>query len=139
MRMPVVLCVCDGVTMCGIALAQSTSVDPALGTLISNLGIMGVLVWHLWYHTTKSSPAMLEKFTTEQNNLRAIFSSEVKELRNTFKCEQDATRDRHQQELAQLREMLVQAIASMRVAVHDVRDTAQGVLSKQALKDQTGG
>jgi hypothetical protein len=110
-------------TATGIRLvAQTGALDPTLGTLIGNLGIMGVLVWHLWYHTTHSYPQMLSKFTEE-----------VDKLRDAFQREQEAQRSFASRETAELRNMLIQNLQAMRVAVHDVKDTAQSVMSQSAL------
>jgi hypothetical protein len=90
--------------------------------LVGNMGIMGVLVWHLWYHTTHSYPRMLDTFTKELGHMREAFVSE-----------QNATRSFHDRQSTELRSMLIQNMNSMRTAVHDIKDTAQAVVSRQDL------
>lgn len=119
--------------------AQSTGFDPAVVQLVSNLGIVGVLVWYLWYHTTHSYPKMIEKVDGIVNKINDAFLKDQREMRSTFSEEQRAQRvhdsqQREQQrefylrENGELRAMLIQTLQSMRTAVHDVRDTAQAAL-----------
>lgn len=117
--------------------AQSggTTVDPGLGTLIGNIGIMGVLVWYLWYDTTKSRPKMLDKFGEEQEKIRTAFAAEQHALRMAFATEQAALRDANAKETRELREMLIETMRSMRTAVHDVKDTAQVAITQTAAAD----
>jgi hypothetical protein len=105
--------------------AEGMAVDPGLSALIGNLGVIGVLIWHLWYHTTKSQPMMLERFAAEQ-----------KEMRVAFEREQKAQRDAHDRQMEELRSMLIQVMAGFRTAVHDVKDTAQVAVAKSELAAQ---
>lgn len=103
-------------------LAQSAGlVDPGMGSLIGNLGVMGVLIWHMWYHTTKTYPGMLDKF-----------GAELDKIRETFAREQSAARVEHDRETNELRNMLYQNMQAMRTAVHDVKDTANTAITKVA-------
>lgn len=112
--------------------AEGLAIDPALSALIGNLGVIGVLIWHLWYHTTKAQPEMLRNFTAA-----------LKEGVDSHEREQKATREFHAKEMAEMRVMFLQALASFRTAVHDVKDTAQVVVTRTALADerakQSGG
>jgi hypothetical protein len=132
--------------------AQEVSVSPGIGSLIGNVGVLGILVWYLWYNTSVSQPKALDKFSNEQAALRessereqaalrAAFASEQKELRAAFASEQASLRDSFAEELArmrahtaqeaaELRAILAQAIGSMRLAVHDVKDTAHTAIVK---------
>jgi hypothetical protein len=112
------------------------TMDPGIGTLVGNLGIMGVLVWHLWYHTTHSYPKMLERFTAEQDAQRKLFLTEQSEQRSLFAKEQADARAFTARETGELRAMLIQNLQAMRTAVHDVRDTAQTAMLKKAADSQ---
>ena len=105
----------------GALVAQAPVIDTGLGSLIGNIGIVGVLVWHLWYHTTRSYPNMLDKFGIELEKMRAA-----------FRHEQEAQRVADAAEQAELRAMLIQSLQAMRTAVHDVKDTAQVTVGKVA-------
>lgn len=112
---------------------QVTALDPGLSSLIGNMGIMGVLVWHLWYHTTHSYPKMMDKFSSEAEKLRGAFQTELQSLRETFRQEQTDQRAYSTRESAELRSMLIQTLQSMRTAVHDVKDTAQTAINRATL------
>lgn len=127
-----------------------TPVDAGIGNLVGNLGIMGVLVWHLWYHTTRTYPEMLAKFEAEtgkmraafeaeQDAMRAAFLAEQKAQREAFLAEQSAQRSHDERETAELRKVLLQTLAGMRTAVHDVRDTAQSTINKLQLAQAHAG
>lgn len=111
-----------------IGQAPAPIVDSGITMLVGNLGIMGVLVWHLWYHTTHSYPSMLEKF-----------SLELKLMREAFQREQDRSREHCGAEVSAIRDMLIQTLQSMRTAVHDVKDTAQVVMNKVTMAEQKHG
>jgi hypothetical protein len=97
--------------------------DPSLGNLMSNLGIIGVLVWHLWYHTTKGYPQMLQAFSVENAKMRDTFEGAMRADRELFREEQRETRA-----------MFLQSVTAMRTAVHDVKDTAQAVITNDAVQ-----
>lgn len=107
------------------AQSGTPTIDPGMGSLIGNLGIMGVLVWHLWYHTTHSYPKMIDKFATEQEKARVLFQTEQRELRESNAREQN-----------ELRNMLIQTMSAMRTAVHDVKDTANTAITKATLTEE---
>lgn len=137
--------------------------DPGLGNLISNVGVLGVLVWYLWYHTRHSQPKMIDKFTAEQTEQRKLFATEQAEQRKlfteeqaktrqlvldmldkidnkhnlildkvltAFREEQTASRLYHQQEAAELRKALIENSSQMRVAVHDLKNTAEQAIRR---------
>lgn len=95
--------------------------DPGIGSLIGNIGIVGILVWHLWYHTTHSYPKMLERFSEEVERVRQQAAADLAAVRDTFHAEQHETRT-----------MLIQTLQAMRTAVHDVRDVAGATIHKVA-------
>ena len=99
------------------------SIDPGIGSLIGNLGIVGILVWYLYYHTTHTYPQMLDKFSRVEEAIRAAHSKEQEEERRLHAAEQAA-----------LRTMLLQTMHSMRSAVHDFKDTANKVVLNEAIK-----
>ncbi len=100
-------------------------IDINIGTLVGNLGIVGVLVWHMWYHTTKTYPMMIDRFSVE-----------AEKLRTTFEKEQEASRRSAEKEMTEMRSMLMQNLTATRTAVHDVRDTAQGVINRIAVSEE---
>lgn len=108
------------------AFAEGMAVDPGLSALIGNLGVIGVLIWHLWYHTTKSQPLMLERFAAEQKEMRLAFERDKKEQQ-----------DVHERQLTRLQEMFVQTLTAFRTAVHDFRDaTGAAVLQTAAATER---
>lgn len=90
-----------------------------LGTVVSSVGIVGVLIWHLWYITTHTHPQMLKDFALELAKLRD---------------DREEERAAAAKETAELRAMFIQHLQSMRTAVHDVKDTAQTAINKVALE-----
>lgn len=91
--------------------------DPGLGSLVGNIGIVGILVWHLWYHTTHSYPRMMDAFRQEIESIRQRAAEDLAAVRDSFHKEQGETRA-----------MLIETLQAMRRAVHDVRDTAQATV-----------
>lgn len=111
-------------------IGQSPALDPTIGSLISNLGIIGVLIWFLYYHTTHSYPQMLDRFSTELDKLRKTFEDDQSKQRDAFLVEQAAQRLFASTETKELRTMLIQNLQAMRSAVHDVKDVAQETVNK---------
>ena len=95
--------------------------DTGLVSLFGNLGVMSVLVWHMWYHTTRTYPTMLDRF-----------AAELEKVREAFILEQTRSRDFHRAENTELRNLLIANLQVHRAAVHDVRDTAQSALGQVA-------
>lgn len=133
-------------------LAQTSGIlDPGLVSLVGNGATVIVLVWYVVYDVRVRSPAMLAAFTAEQNATRAAFadtkgafereqaamrlafSTELATIRAAYVAQHDALIARHDREIAEWRKMLFENMQSMRGAVHDVRDTAQVLLTKQAI------
>lgn len=119
-----------------VKLLADGELAPGMTGLIGNLGIMGVLVWHLWYHTTKTYPNMLTQFKQEQEESRNTFLKEQDQSRAAFLREQQMLRDHCHDELTELRGMVIQTLTSMRVAVHDVKDATQSAILKDAVKEK---
>ncbi len=120
-------------TASGVAFyGQGPLLDPGVGSVIGNVGIVGILIWHLWYHTSHSYPRMLERFAEEQQRLRDAFSKEQEAIRGAFLEEQRMYREHSSRETMELRNMLIETLRGMRVAVHDVKDTAQVAVTKAA-------
>lgn len=105
-------------------------VDPSIATLIGNVGIMGVLIWHLYWTTTRTYPDMLAKFQSETASMRSVFHEEQEEMRGVFDREQRAMRETHARELAEMRVLVVSVSENARKAVHDMRDAGQTTLNK---------
>ena len=119
--------------------AQATpvpAIDPGLGSLIGNLGVVVVLAWFLYYTTTKSQPDMLKQFAAENEKSRAEREAE----RISDEKESNAWRGAKEREMNELRSMLIQSLQDsaltrqdMRIAVHDVKDTAQTAVNQAAV------
>lgn len=118
--------------------AQLPTIDMGLGTLIRDIGIVAVLIWYLYYHTTRTYPNMLKEFSLESEKMRTAFHAEQAAQRAAFETEQNANRVANEAEKAELRSMFVQALKEMRTAVHDVRDTAQVTMTtaKEAIQNK---
>ena len=140
---PVVVAVATGLKL----FAQQTpegNVDANIGNLVGNLGIMGVLVWHLWYHTTRTYPEMLKNFREEATSLRQAFQEEQAEsrqafldeqarMRESFLKEQKESRDHDERIQAELRSLYIATAKEFRMAVHDTRDVAQVAINRQQV------
>ena len=103
-----------------------------IGAIVGQLGVVGVLVWYLWYKTARADPKKDEHHSKEIEALRLAFAAEREADREANKEEIKTQRDADAQEKRELRSMVVQMAASMRTAVHDVRDTAQQTITKVA-------
>lgn len=113
-------------------------VDASIATLVGNVGIMGVLIWHLYWTTTRTYPDMLAKFQSETALMRDAFHEEQAELRGVFDREQRSMRDQHTRELAEMRTLIVTVSENARKAVHDMRDAGQVTLNKVQQVVQAG-
>jgi hypothetical protein len=102
-------------TVSGLFGDTGMTVDPAVSALVGNLGVVGILIWYLYYHTRHTYPDMLKKFADE----RALDRVEAEKTRQSF-----------ERENGELRDMLIQTFKEMRTAVHDVKDTAQSAIIK---------
>jgi len=111
-------------------IAQSVAGMDGLGTLIGNLGVVAVLVWHLWYITTQAQPKMLKDFADQLEKIRLAREEE----RKATDRDHDKEREASARETAELRAMLIQILQGMRTAVHDVKDTAQSAINKVTLE-----
>lgn len=124
------------------AQVPSPAIDPGLGSLIGNLGVVVVLAWFLYYTTTKSQPDMLARFAAENEKSRQERETE----RISHEKEAGAWRVSHEQQMDELRSMLIQALQDsartrkdMRDAVHDVKDTANTAIVKAAAATGDSG
>lgn len=106
------------------AQAGGGGVDPGLVTLIGNLGVVGVLVWHL-YHTTQAQPKA-SKESLER------FSQELKEIRQDYQAATERLQATHDREIERLTSMLLDNLREYRRAVHDTREVAQQAINQTA-------
>jgi hypothetical protein len=127
-------------------LAQATAFDPGLMALVGNGVTVVVLAWYVIYDVRTRTPSMLASFTTEQAASRATFSAAIETMRTTFIAEQNATRiafaseqaairSQYDRELSDMRQMLFDNLTAMRKAVHDVKDTAQVLITKRSVAE----
>ena len=136
-----------GAALGGVALAgvfaqagAELKLDPGISSLVSNLGVIGVLVWYLWYDTTVARPKRDDQFLKESQSQRESAALEIKAMRETFEAEQRAMRDQHARDMAEMRQMHLAAIKEFRTAVHDMRDAGQVTLNKvQQIAAQAQG
>jgi len=127
--------------VCGL-FAQQVSLDPALGQAAGSVATLAVLAWYLRHNVSVAIPKMFDQFAAEQAKQRDVFRVEQTEQRDAFDRVTTAQRQSHEHEQAELRKMLYDSMASMRHAVHDVRDAAQTAIlhaeltSEKETKDQ---
>jgi hypothetical protein len=112
-----------------LAQAAPPILDPGLSSLIGNLGVVGVLIWHLYY-STQASPRMLDKFAAEAAQQREANRADREADRALFRQEQESLRQQSAREMDSLRAMLMENLRESRRAVHDIRDVAQTVVAK---------
>ncbi len=136
-----------------LLLADATAIglDPSVATLVGNGATVAVLVWYVVYDVRTRTPAMLAAFANEQSEIRAAFEKEQSAIlashiqvidsirqtfaqeqtlvRQSFAAEQSAQRDLYHREMGEVRSMLFETMKAMRSAVHDVKDTAQTLMS----------
>ena len=143
------------IAVSGWLMAQASGLDPSIANLIGNGVTVAVLAWYVLYDVRVRTPNMLSAFAKEQDEIRKAFKLEqadsretfartIDTLRSTFIAEQSEVRreykqDRaeiraqHAQEIDSWRKMVSENMVAMRTAVHDVKDTAQLVMSKTEL------
>lgn len=127
-------CVFDVVVRIPIYLQTSPVLDPGLANLVGNLGVVAVLVWYVIYDVRVRTPSMMATFAKEQEASRIAFHTEQTAIRAAFAIEQQALRTQYNQEIAEYRQMLRESLHSMRNAVHDVKETAQVVVTRQDIQ-----
>lgn len=98
--------------------------------LLGNAGIVGALIWYMWYHTTKSAPKMLDTFSVQLDKQRDDADKKIDRLRETFEREMARQREHSARETDELRKILMETMRSMRVAVHEVRDAANAAIQE---------
>lgn len=82
---------------------------------------------------TSEQGAAHQHYNSILDRMRETFATEQNTARLTFITQQQKVQDRYDQELSQMRQMLFDNMKSMRDAVHDVKDTAQTLMSKDEL------
>jgi flagellar biosynthesis GTPase FlhF len=129
--------------MTAVLLAQSVpSLDPGWGQFFANGVAVGVLAFYVLYDVKVRGPAQQKTFADALELVRAAHQKEQADSRKAFLDEQNASRQafvvheaairaHYDQEIAEYRQMLRENMQEMRRAVHDVRDTAQIVVSNQ--------
>jgi hypothetical protein len=120
-----------GLPVAVIAASELTSMlDPALGAIINSLGVTGVLVWHFWYHTTKSYPELQRKAADQVAAAQDKSVLIVEKLRDAFEKETREQREYYGGQIRELQALVLQLGQAMRTAVHDVKDTANAAILK---------
>jgi hypothetical protein len=137
-----------------VLFAQGTpAIDSNIIPLIGNGVTVIILAWYVIYDVRTRTPNMLAVFQQELTEsrkafekekmedraehaqvveaMRTAFLLEQSELRKAFATEQAAARVQAGSDLESLRKMLWDNMQAMRSAVHDVRDTAQNLMTKQ--------
>lgn len=133
--------------------------------LLGNAGIVGTLIWYMWYRTTKSDPAMLKTFSDQleaqrvswekrfeeqrtssevkHDKLRETFEGQVNRMREVFEKQLDRLREYSEKERqqsakesAELRGVMLEMSRNMRIAVHDVKDTANTAILKSSAAEE---
>lgn len=134
-----------------LAQAGIGAVDPGLTSLIGNGVTIAVLAWYVVYDVRVRSPQQQTAFAAEIGRILSTFQTEQEANRKTFQAEQNANRTmftselaamriQHNNELTEYRQLLRESMVAFRTAVHDVRETAQGVVSAvDEIKLRQGG
>lgn len=131
----------EGIKVIGVPLGVmaaselSSMLDPALGAILNSLGVTGVLVWHFWYHTTKSYPELQRKAAEQVQGAQDRAAAIVEKLRETFEKETRSQREYYGMQIRELQSMVLQLGQAMRVAVHDVKDTANAAILKTSVDE----
>jgi len=116
-------------------LAQSVpSLDPGWGQFFANGVAVGVLAFYVLYDIKVRGPAQQKTFSDSLEAIRAAFQKEQAESRQASVLEQAALRLHYDKEIGEYRQMLRENMQAMRVAVHDVKDTANVVMTNQNLR-----
>lgn len=127
------------------AFAQADSLSGGAGWV--GAGLLGaVLAWLCFFHLPAKDKQLKElidlyaqervRDRAETTALRDTFSSEMNEIRQSNAAEQKAQREEHARQMSENNAILLQLSKEMRTAVHDVRDTAQVVMTKTAVADE---
>lgn len=132
--------------------------------LLGNVGIVGALIWYMWYQTTKSQPKMLETFAAQleaqrtmaatqmeaqrlsseakYEKMRVAFETQIERMRSVFESQQDKLREHAERErqnsareLAEMRNVMMEMAKNMRTAVHDIKDTANVAIQKSSAAE----
>jgi hypothetical protein len=119
-----------------ILLGQATNMDPGILSLVGNGVTIVVLAWYVFYDVKTRTPNMLAAFHAEQKATRAEYREIIDGMRVMFLSEQAGLRAQYDRQLEELRQILFDTMKSMRVAVHDVKDTAQTLMSKDELEGE---
>lgn len=133
--------------------------------LIGNAGIVGALIWYMWHRTTKSDPAMLKTFADQleaerkswevrfeeqrtnsearHEKTRETFEKQVERMRDIFEKQvekmreaTDKERQHSARETAELRGVMLEMARNMRVAVHDIKDSANAAILKSTAGEE---
>jgi len=93
-------------------LAQVTEPLPNIPGVVSSMTSTGVLIWYLWYSTTRVIPGLTEKFNAELKEMRDAFNelhdkyiTELGKMRDAFVMDQRATREHYEKQLQAMREL----------------------------------
>lgn len=81
-------------------LAQVADV-PATGipAVVTTMTSTGVLVWYLWFSTTKTIPNLIARFEAQLDEMREVFVSEQKALREVFEKQMESQRIYHRSQI----------------------------------------
>lgn len=100
-------------------IAQTSAIPPDIGSIIGNVGVLGALVWFMYYVTSIAQPRMLDKFTAEQKELREAYRLEAQAARQMFDAHLVAMRETFAKEQAAMRAAFAQEQAALRAAFAD--------------------
>lgn len=96
----------------GSLLAQASETIPNVPGVISSMTSTGVLIWYLWYSTTRVIPGLTERFNAELKEVREAnmelnnrYNTQLSQLRELFIAEQRAMREQHEKQLQALRDL----------------------------------
>jgi hypothetical protein len=99
--------------------AQATDIPgaPGLPNILSSVGVVGALVWHMWFVSARLIPKMQRDFNEALDKLRQTFSEEQRAMRLAFETQLDSQRASHRSELHDVRGIAAQAVNAREYAM----------------------
>jgi hypothetical protein len=78
----------------------------AMSAILSTLGVVGALVWHLYYNTTTTLPNLTKQYTDSQERISNHFASTQKEIADNFARTLKDERVYREQEIVALKQWI---------------------------------
>ncbi len=91
------------ITVLGVSLmAQVTDMPatPGLPGIVSTMGVVGALIWHMWFVSAKLVPRMQDKFNDTLEKMRLAFAEEQRSMRTEHARQMAEVREEHRARMA---------------------------------------